>query len=105
VRGYEMHLGETSGPGLARPMLDLGGRPDGAVSADGKVAGCYLHGLFASDAFRRAFLARLGAEAATTEYETMIETVLDRLADHLERHLDVTALLAAARPPRLIRAA
>ena len=52
-----------SGPGLARPMLDLGGRPDGAVSPDGRVAGCYLHGLFAGDAFRRAFLARLGAEA------------------------------------------
>ena len=49
VRGYEMHLGATTGPGLARPMLDLGGRPDGAVSADGRVAGCYLHGLFASD--------------------------------------------------------
>ena len=61
VRGYEMHLGVTSGPGLARPMLDLGGRPDGAVSPDGRVAGCYLHGLFAGDAFRRAFLARLGA--------------------------------------------
>ena len=33
------------------------GGPDGAVSADGRIAGCYLHGLFASDAFRRAFLA------------------------------------------------
>ena len=62
VRGYEMHLGVTTGPGLTRPMLDLGRRPDGAVSPDGRVAGCYLHGLFASDPFRRAFLARLGAE-------------------------------------------
>ena len=61
VRGYEMHLGVTSGPGLSRPMLELDGRPDGAVSPDGRVAGCYLHGLFAADAFRRAFLARLGA--------------------------------------------
>ncbi len=106
VRGYEMHLGATSGPGLARPMLDLGGRPDGAVSADGRVAGCYLHGLFAGDAFRRAFLARLGAEAsAGIAYDAMIDGILDRLADHLERHLDLAGLLAASRAPRLSRAA
>jgi len=105
VRGYEMHLGVTSGPGLKRPMLDLHGHPDGAVSADGRVMGCYLHGLFASDPFRRAFLARLGAEGGAIAYEPMIENVLDRLADHLEQHLDVAALLAAARPPRLTRAA
>ena len=105
VRGYEMHLGVTGGAGLARPMLDLGGRPDGAVSADGRVAGCYLHGLFASASFRRAFLARLGVMGGAIEYEAMVESVLDGLADHLERHLDLAALLAAARPPRLTRAA
>jgi adenosylcobyric acid synthase len=106
VRGYEMHLGMTTGPDLARPMLDLGGRPDGAVSADGRVAGCYLHGLFARDSYRRAFLTRLGAPTDDAiRYEETIEGVLDRLADHLERHLDMGALLAAARPPRLTRAA
>ena len=105
VRGYEMHLGVTAGPGLARPMLDLSGHPDGAVSTDGRVMGCYLHGLFASDPFRRAFLARLGATSGVFAYEPMIENVLDGLADHLERHLDVDALLAAARPPRITRAA
>ena len=105
VRGYEMHLGTTTGAGLARPMLELGGRPDGAVSADGRVAGCYLHGIFASDPFRNAFLARLGVEGGTVQYDAMIETVLDGLADHLEQHLDLAALLAAARPPRLTRAA
>jgi adenosylcobyric acid synthase len=105
VRGYEMHLGITHGGGLARPMLDLGGITDGAVSIDGKVAGCYLHGLFASDPFRRAFLARLGIAGSTIEYDAMIETVLDGLADHLERYLDLEALLAASRPPLLTRAA
>ena len=101
VAGYEMHLGATTGLGLARPMLRLDGRDDGAVSADGLVAGCYLHGLFASDPFRRVFLARLGVAAGDIAYEQRIETTLDRLADHLERHLDLAALLAAARPPRL----
>jgi adenosylcobyric acid synthase len=105
VRGYEMHLGETSGPGLERPMLRLTEGPDGCVSADGLVAGCYLHGLFTSDPFRRAFLALLGAESGGIEYEHQIETTLDSLADHLEESLDISALLAAARPPRFRRAA
>jgi adenosylcobyric acid synthase len=101
VTGYEMHLGKTTGPGLARPMLRLAGRGDGAVSADGLVAGCYLHGLFASDPFRRSFLARLGAASGDVVYEAQVEATLDALADHLERHLELSALLAAARPPEL----
>jgi len=105
VSGYEMHLGDTTGPGLARPMLRLGGRDDGAVSADGKIAGTYLHGLFAGDEFRRAFLARLGAPSDGIAYEARVEATLDALADHLERHLDLDGLLAAAHPPRLNRAA
>src|SRR6266851_1394995 len=105
LRGYEMHLGVTTGAGLAWPMLDLDGRPDGTVSGDGRVMGCYLHGLFTSDPFRRAFLARLGVEGGTVQYDAMIERVLDGLADHLEQHLDLAALLAAARPPSLTRAA
>ena len=100
VRGYEMHLGTTSGPGLERPMLRLADRTDGAISEDGAVTGCYLHGLFASDPFRRRFLARLGAGSGDLSYEHRIEATLDALADHLERHLDLSALLAAARGPR-----
>jgi adenosylcobyric acid synthase len=97
VRGYEMHMGRTSGPGTARPMLQLGDRPDGAISADGRVAGCHLHGLFASDAFRRTFLARLGgAGDARLDYEQRIETTLDALARHLEASLDIPRLLEIA---------
>jgi adenosylcobyric acid synthase len=105
VRGYEMHLGETSGPGLERPMLRLAEGAEGCVSADGLVTGCYLHGLFASDPFRRAFLAAAGAEPGEIAYERQIETTLDSLADHLEDSLDLSALLATARPPRFRRAA
>jgi adenosylcobyric acid synthase len=105
VSGYEIHLGVTDGAGCARPMLRLGGSDDGAVSADGRVAGCYLHGLFASDAFRIEFLARLGGKASGLVYEVMVDDILDRLAEHLEGSLDLDAILAAARPPRLSRAA
>jgi adenosylcobyric acid synthase len=97
VRGYEMHVGRTTGPATARPMLRLGGRDDGALSADGRIAGCHLHGLFAGDDFRRAFLARLGgAGDAALDYDQRIEATLDALACHLEASLDVPRLIEIA---------
>jgi adenosylcobyric acid synthase len=96
VTGYEIHLGRTSGPDCARPFLDLDGRPDGAQSADGRVTGTYVHGLFASDGFRRAFLAGLGAAASDLRYERAVEAALDALAGHLEQHVDIDRLLAIA---------
>jgi adenosylcobyric acid synthase len=101
VKGYEMHFGDSTGAELERPMLRLTAGFDGCVSRDGRVAGCYLHGLFASDPFRRAFLKGLGADAGELAYEQQIEATLDALAEHVEENLDLSALLAAARPPRL----
>jgi adenosylcobyric acid synthase len=101
VRGYEMHIGRTTGAGLARPWLRLAERPEGAVSPDGRVMGCYLHGLFAADAFRHAFLARIRDRAESgLAYEAEVERTLDALAAHLEAHLDLDALLEAARSGR-----
>jgi adenosylcobyric acid synthase len=98
VVGYEMHMGRCRGPALAQPMLHLGGRPEGAVSADRRVMGCYVHGLFAADGFRHAFLSRLRArERSGLVYEEQIERTLDALADHLEGAVDVDGLLAVAR--------
>jgi adenosylcobyric acid synthase len=98
VQGYEMHVGRTAGPGGARPMLRLETGADGAVAADGRVMGCYLHGLFASDAFRHALLGRIRRRPSSgVAYEAEIEAILDRLADHLGRSLDVEALLAASK--------
>ena len=97
VSGYEMHVGRTRGAGLTRPMLRLDGREDGAVSADGRVMGCYLHGLFAADGFRHAFLSRLKARADSgVAYEAEVERVLDGLADHLAAHVDLDRLLEVA---------
>jgi adenosylcobyric acid synthase len=97
VAGYEIHLGVTTGPDCARPFARIGGRDEGAVSADGRVAGSYLHGLFAADGFRRDWLAGLGVIGADTGYEAGVEATLDALADHLEAHLDVAGILALAR--------
>ena len=101
IRGYEMHMGETTGPGLARSWVQLAdGRKDGAVSSDGRVRGTYLHGLFAADGFRRAFLDRLyPGRAAGPAYDVLLEDTLNALADHLVAHLDVDALLNAAKAP------
>ena len=96
VSGYEIHMGHTEGPDTARAWLTAGGRPEGAASADGRVRGCYLHGLFASDAFRSTFLRELGGRSETA-YEIGVEDTLDALAEHIERHLDVDALLDLAR--------
>jgi adenosylcobyric acid synthase len=98
VSGYEMHVGRTTGAGTQRPLLQLDdGRMDGATSVDGRVAGTYLHGFFAADSQRAAWLARLGAPASSLIYEELIEHTLDALAAHLEAHLDVDRLLSLAR--------
>jgi len=97
VEGYEIHLGVTTGPDCARPWLDVEGRPEGAASPDGRVLGCYLHGLFGADAFRDAYLTRLGAAPSGVIHHDTVERTLDALADHLERHMDIDLLLSLAR--------
>jgi adenosylcobyric acid synthase len=95
--GYEMHIGRTSGPGRARPLLRFAdGRLDGAISPDGRVMGAYVHGLFADDRQRAAWLASLGA-GAELAYESQVEQTLDELAAHLAAHIDLDRLLSLAR--------
>ncbi|OIQ73585.1 cobyric acid synthase [mine drainage metagenome] len=96
VNAYEIHIGRTDGPDRVRPFALVGDAPDGAVAGDGRVHGTYLHGLFTSDGFRRAFLNQLGITASDQNYRGTVEQVLDELADHIERHLDVEGLLALA---------
>lgn len=96
ISGYEIHIGRTTGPDCERPVAEIAGCPDGATSADGLVAGTYLHGLFLSDEFRAAYLNGLGAQSDLRYGET-VEAVLDRLAAHCQRHLDLDAILEIAR--------
>ncbi|CAA2102522.1 Cobyric acid synthase [Methylobacterium bullatum] len=96
--GYEMHVGDTVGPDTVTPLLRFAdGRADGAVSADGRVSGTYVHGLFSNDRQRAAWLARLGAASDGHSYESGVERVLDELARHIEAHVDCDRLLALAR--------
>jgi adenosylcobyric acid synthase len=97
-RGYEMHVGITTGPDTQRPVLRCeDGRLDGAASADGRVAGAYVHGLFADDGQRKALVVSLGGAASDFSYDLMIDDTLDALADHLGAHVDLDRLLSLAR--------
>ena len=107
---YEIHMGRTTvGPCLVEASLTprfftrlLGVQeemqPNGGVSRDGKVWGTYLHGLFESGPFLRAWLAQVGAKRAiypqvgweTWRQERSLN--FDRLADVLEQTLDITMI-------------
>ena len=106
VTGYEIHMGETDGPDCGRPWMRLQGKPHGAMSANGRIRGCYLHGLFASDPFRRHFVRELTGGSplsGAVAYEAEIDLVLDKLAAHLETHMDLDSMLKTARRYAMIR--
>jgi adenosylcobyric acid synthase len=102
VEGYEIHMGRTMSD---RPWLDITRRnaadvelPDGAVSDDGRIWGCYLHGLFGNAALRRLWLSSLSpCWKATTPPQGVslaLHAALDRLADEVEAALDMRRLEA-----------
>lgn len=101
ISGYEIHLGQTTGADTAQPMVDhIAGRDgktaDGAISPDGQVAGCYMHGLFASDTFRSVWLNRHGKASSQIVFDQQIDTTLDQLANHLAAHADLDAIARIA---------
>lgn len=87
LAGYEIHLGQTSGADCGRPAAMIDGRPDGAVSPDGRVIGTYLHGLFTSDAYRQRILHSFGIADSAVNYRQGVEAALDDLAQELEKSL------------------
>jgi adenosylcobyric acid synthase len=96
-RGYEMHVGRTEGSDCSRPFATISGEEEGAVSVNGRVMGTYVHGLFADNRQRSAWLRRIGGTASNLDYDADVDAVLDRLAAHVEQHLDLDALLRLAR--------
>jgi len=88
LSGYEIHLGMTGGPDHLRPYVEIEGRPDGAMSADGRIAGTYLHRLFDSDDFRARLLESFGIAGGQSSYRQSVDDALDGVAAELERYLD-----------------
>ncbi|MFI0848360.1 cobyric acid synthase [Mesorhizobium sp. IMUNJ 23232] len=97
LSGYEIHLGRTFGPDCLRPSTVIDGVEDGATSADGKVFGTYMHGLFSADLFRDRFLESLGVKGGGIDYRAEVERALDEIAARLEEHLDCDAIFGLAR--------
>ncbi|MGO2136717.1 cobyric acid synthase [Marinobacter sp.] len=101
--GYEMHNGVSQGEALAQPLGQLNGKPEGAVSADGQVAGSYVHGVFDEPAACEALLTWAGLDhtGVAVDYQQHRLEQLDRLADQVERCLDTDwlhNLLKLSRP-------
>jgi len=98
-RAYEIHLGRTDGADTARAPFRVEGRAEGAASPDGRVAGSYLHGVFASDAVRGAWLATIDGTRGRSDllYDAAVDATLDALAAHLDGHFDTETLLNLAR--------
>jgi len=103
ISGYEIHMGQTSGPSTTRPFhIDQRSHvtcsdPDGILSDDGNILGTYIHGLFHNDDFRRAILLEL-AERQDKKLPAVVESFAideqyDRLADHVRRNLDMELIL------------
>lgn len=88
LAGYQIHLGITRGPDCDRPSAIIDGAPDGALSADGRIMGTYLHGLFGSDAYRARLLQSFGLSGEQRNHRESVEQALDEIAGELERHLD-----------------
>ena len=93
MRGYEIHAGVSSGPALQAPLVDLGARSDGAISADGQVLATYLHGLFDTPAACTALLRWAGLDAPQAlDLTALREASIERLADTIEQHVDLRTI-------------
>lgn len=97
VKGYEIHVGNTSGRDCDRPLTYAGDQKGGAKSANGRIEGSYIHGLFSNDDYRRDWILRAGAHVQNSvSYQGSVEAAIDEFADAMESDLNVDALLACA---------
>ncbi|USI74319.1 cobyric acid synthase [Sphingomonas morindae] len=96
--GYEIHAGVTERDPGTPPLLRFAdGEEDGAVAAGGRIAGCYVHGLFDAKAARAHWLEKIGAASDGRERGDTLDAALDAIAVRLEAALDIDALIALAK--------
>ncbi len=104
IQGYEIHMGRTSGNGVA-PAFSVHDRSDvgvdsstdidGALDSSGWVLGTYIHGLFQNSGLRQALLqalarrkgASLSVSFSRESKEMAIDYEYDKLADWVRSSL------------------
>jgi cobyric acid synthase CobQ/L-threonine-O-3-phosphate decarboxylase len=109
--GYEIHVGRTTATvPIKRPLAimqrrtERGNEREGAVSEDGLVFGCYVHGLFDNDRLRAQLIAWLCRHKRVAPLDTAPSPdtpadEFDRLSDLLEKHVDMKRIVAWAGKP------
>jgi adenosylcobyric acid synthase len=82
VTGYEIHMGQSHGPAMARPAFHIDGRDEGARSSDDLVLGTYLHGVFDTPEATQALLHWAGLrDVKPVDLASLREASIDRIAD------------------------
>ncbi len=97
VSGYAVPRDSSRSCEAAPVLTDSQNQPSGARSTNGQVWGCYLHGLFDADPFRRWFIDRLRQRRALSPLQTVqvryeLEPAFERLADTVRACLDMSAI-------------
>jgi adenosylcobyric acid synthase len=100
LQGYEIHMGRTNSTSTWLKINTRNTIPcefsDGAITADGRVWGCYLHGLFRNTAFRHAWLTSLGwipkNQLLAPQAIDPLEKSLAYLADEVEAAVDINEI-------------
>jgi len=99
--GYEIHMGQTKRHG-GDPLFTVVERnriacedADGCVSANNKIMGTYIHGLFENLAVTRLWLNTIGlpdVETSTLEGLEAKDREYDLLAEYFEIHIDMNSI-------------
>lgn len=93
IFGYEIHHGISSV--ADNPVLHFDdGTSCGRMARTGNIWGCYLHGIFDSDGFRRWFIDRLRMKVGLQPLDKIVapynlEMAFDRLADCVRKNVDM----------------
>jgi adenosylcobyric acid synthase len=100
--GYEIHMGLTTRKGQ-NPLFQISERnqspcqdEDGCISADSKMMGTYIHGLFENPAILKSWLEHIGLNGIDVSAIGGIEArnrQYDLLADHFQKHINIEAIM------------
>jgi len=95
ITGYEIHSGVSTFLTPTRHFSILeNGEKEGFISADNKIIGTYLHGVFDHPEALSELLKWAGVDQADTfDYGQLRDNEINRLADSVEQHMNIDELI------------